>query len=48
MKVIYSVAFGVGAFFALNCGSGEDHGGYSSSSSGSFISSGTTFEHTFE
>ena len=24
MKVIYSVAFGVATFFALNCGSGED------------------------
>lgn len=29
MKLIYSVAFGIGAFFALNCGSG-DEGGYPS------------------
>src|SRR3954468_385613 len=35
MKLIYSIAFGVGAFFALNCGSGESGGGYASSSSGS-------------
>ena len=31
MKTIHAVAFGIGAFFALNCGSGE--GGYGSSSS---------------
>jgi plastocyanin len=31
MKIIYSVAVGVGAFFALNCGSG-DEGGYGSGS----------------
>lgn len=34
MKLIYSVAFGIGAFFALNCGSGEG-GGYGSPSGGS-------------
>lgn len=33
MKLIYSVAFGIGAFFALNCGSGE--GGHGSPSGGS-------------
>jgi plastocyanin len=32
MKVIYSIAFGVGAFFALNCGDGD---GYGSSTGGS-------------
>ena len=31
MKIIYSVAFGVSAFFALNCGSGDEAGGYPSS-----------------
>lgn len=31
MKQIHAVAFGIGAFFAMNCGSGE--GGYGSSSS---------------
>jgi hypothetical protein len=24
MKILYSVAVGVGAFFALNCGSGDE------------------------
>ncbi len=34
MKLIYSLAFGVATFFALNCGSGDEGGGgYSSSSS---------------
>ena len=34
MKQIYSLAFGVATFFALNCGSGDEGGGgYSSSSS---------------
>lgn len=32
MKLIYSVAFGIASFFALNCGSGDEGGGYSSSS----------------
>jgi plastocyanin len=32
MKVVYSVAFGVAAFFALNCGSGDEGGGYSAPS----------------
>jgi plastocyanin len=33
MKQIHAVAFGIGAFFALNCGSGE--GGYGEPSGGS-------------
>jgi plastocyanin len=40
MKLIYSVACGIGAFFALNCGSG-DEGGYGSGS-GSGTSSSET------
>jgi plastocyanin len=31
MKLIYSLAFGIGAFFTLNCGSGDDGGGYPTS-----------------
>lgn len=32
MKMIYSVVFGVGAFFAFACGSGEDGSSYGSGS----------------
>jgi plastocyanin len=28
MKLIYSLVFGVGAFFSLNCGSGDEGGAY--------------------
>ena len=41
MKLIYSVTFGVGAFFALNCGSG-DEGGYSSSGAPASAAQGAT------
>jgi len=34
MKVFYSVAVGVGAFFALNCGSGDEGTGYPAAQSG--------------
>ena len=34
MKQVYALVFGIGAFFAMNCGTGtEEGGGYSSSSS---------------
>src|SRR5436190_5955559 len=33
MKTIYAAACGIGAFFALNCGSGDTTGGYPASSS---------------
>ena len=36
MKQIHAVAFGVGAFFALNCGSGD--GGYPEPTGGSAAS----------
>jgi plastocyanin len=32
MKIIYSLAFGIGAFFALNCGTGDEAGSYPASS----------------
>jgi plastocyanin len=42
MKTIHALAFAIGAFFSMNCGSGDDGGGYGSgSTTGSGSSSQT-------
>ena len=38
MKIVYSLVFGIGAFFSLNCGSGDESGGYPASGGGTTAS----------